>query len=155
MPQFKIEDIEFPDILIWSLMLYPQDIEKRSEFVNGFFGKALAEAMRELDQEALSTIDPIMALECGMAAGVWDNFLATSPRQTKLMAALGATSIDHGEFAAAMLLLPLAAYAQDRKIGRNAVYKAVSLAETAPVPTVACKIFGKITRLLLIFGQRF
>jgi hypothetical protein len=50
-------------------MLYPQDGEKRSEFVNGMLGKALAEVMPELDQETLFTIDPIMAFASGRAAG--------------------------------------------------------------------------------------
>lgn len=134
MPRVKIEydpNGEGPGFLqvemeTWALMLYPQDIEKRLEFVDCLLGKALAEVMPELDREDLSTIDPIMALAAGMAAGVWDNFIATAPRQTKLMAASGVPSIFPGEFAATMLLLPLAAYAQGRKIGRNEVYKAVS-----------------------------
>lgn len=67
-----------------------------------------------------------MAFASGRAAGEWDDSITIALRSVKLMAAPGPPSIFPGEFAATMLLLPLAAYAQGRKIGRNAVYKAVS-----------------------------
>jgi hypothetical protein len=82
--------------------------------------------MPELDRENLFTIDPIMASAGGRAAAGWDSSIALALRSVKLMSAQGAPRIFPGEFAATMLLLPLAAYAQGRKIGRNAVYKAVS-----------------------------
>lgn len=127
-PQVKIEcdpngeGIGFSDVQIMSLMLYPQDAEM--ELVNRMLGAALAEVMPELDREDLFSIDPIMACASGRAAAWWDNFIATPLRRTKLIDVRETPSIHPGEFAATMLLLPLAAYAQGVKIGRNAVYKA-------------------------------
>jgi hypothetical protein len=113
-------------VLLWSVMLFPHDEDKQSEFQGGLVGKGFEALIPELSHEDVAEIGLPLVFDLGKAAASFDTSADATLRTVKLTATRGAPAMLPGEIAGDVLLLALLAWTQGKKTGRTAIYKAIA-----------------------------
>ncbi|MGD0186986.1 MAG: hypothetical protein ABSC25_17280 [Roseiarcus sp.] len=116
--------VDDPRLHMRAAMLFPSDQSKREAFIAGTIGRALGSILPELDSESKQSIPAEIAFAFGRATERLDPLIAKALELKRKIKGNIGSGIFPGEFAGVMLLLPLAALFQGKRIGRNAVYRA-------------------------------
>jgi hypothetical protein len=120
------EDRTILVVLVWSVMLFPDDEKKRGEFQDGLLGNAFETVVPELSSKDIAAIGAPFIFDLAKAATSFDTNLDESLRAIKLSATRGAPAMLPGKIAGNIVLLALLAWAQDKRTGLTAIYKAIA-----------------------------